>query len=577
MTTESPQIDRYTTVYRDTPESMGRVTTPLGDLSFANVFGGLPSMARQLGRRSASDSREGALPFFNQFLPHVFSTLFPGPAARAGGLLCKDWLLGRMRQAYPDEYLKALRAFGEGCGAEVEAIVEAQMVWDLWSLMGRSPITPVQNAVARSRRHSPLLGSISAVLPSEELGPLHLCWRDSAAIDRWDRKTSITFFHPDQGLNYCLISSVGFLTGPGAGMNAAGLSLTVEPGGSGDLSWSGTPLGPAIHEILSHAHTIEEAAAILRQQPSMTPWRYILTEGDTGRAAKISANGQNAQIDFMGSSPMIVSASDASVPGVGAERIARWHRCRRMAMEEIFIDWTGKGDDAAYDALFAMNEPVARQMVVPGHPLNGLSNIGAFLFEPAARRVWIAAGRAPTARRWFIPMTLNAADGQRGGGFDREVRPVKPAGDWETTSPGRSMENLRQGYQLSQANEPAERVLITLEYALALDATRPSLHILAGLMALRTGRARRAEGAFTKARDLIEDASHRAEVTLYLAWALDLQRRRKEARELYAQILSDPSAEADICRWARRARRRPFKIADTRNLTVDFVLATVFL
>lgn len=563
------------TVYRDAPGVMGRVTTPLGDLNFSNLYGAPASMARQLGRHSAADIREGALPFLTKFMPDVVEALVPRMMAGAGSWLLENWLYGRLRQALPGEYLKVLRAYGEGSGYEVDQVVVGQMLWDIWALLARAPLSRVQKVAARTRRHSPLLGSLSMVLPTEKAGPLHLRWFDNTSVDRWDRKTSVTFFHPDRGIPYVLVSSVGFLTGLPAGMNSAGLTLTIEPGGSGEVDLSGIPLGPAVHDILSQAHSIEEAAAILRQQPSMTPWRYVLSEGDTGRAAVYNSSQGGEKIDLFDRPPFGVTGADAQLPGGGIERIARWQRCRRQVVDEIIKAWSPRGNDKVFDALQTITGPENEQFVIPTHPLHSLSNVGAVVFEPAARRLWVAPGRAPVSRRWFVPMTLRSTDAKSGGGFDTRVRPIKPSGEWESQPGGRAMENLRHAYQLDLSGEDPERVLITLEYALALDSKRPAFHILAGLMALRSNRGKRAEGAFRKAINLLDDATHRAEVGVYLAWALDLQKRRKAARQLYSRLVTDPTVEPAVKEWARHGRRHRFRERHAQKLTIDFFLGAV--
>jgi thioredoxin-like negative regulator of GroEL len=74
-----------------------------------------------------------------------------------------------------------------------------------------------------------------------------------------------------------------------------------------------------------------------------------------------------------------------------------------------------------------------------------------------------------------------------------------------------------------------------------------------------------------RALELCNRAPRRAEIALYLAWSLDVQRRRAEARELYATIRTDAHADrrtrarAELGRWRRmtgaRAARLPVDTA----------------
>ncbi len=559
-------------VYRQGP-GMGRVTTPMGDLSFTNLFGSDTAMMRELGRCSASEFREGAYSFFRQFNADVVESMVPRPVARLGNWALENWLFERLKKAIPAPYLKMLRAYAEGSGYEVQRVVAGQLTWDIWALLAQASLDSVQRAAARARRHSPLLGSTSVILPGESCGPLHLRWLDNAAIDRWERKTSVAFFHPNRGIPYVFVSSVGFSTGLPAGMNAAGLSVSVEPADGGDIDWSGAPMAYACHEILRQAHTIEEAAAILGQRSPLTAWRYVICEGDTGRADVYVAGQSVEPWEGEKTPPFVVGCADGSPPGRSLARVERWLQSRRDCLDAVINQWSSKADDAVFKALQAMTQSTPDHAVAPGLPLSGLGNVGAVLFEPANRRLWVATGRAPVGMRWFVPLTFRAEDGRSGGGLDRRVRPIKPAGEWENTKPGRAMEHLRHAMELERDGENQERTLISLEHSLALDPKCPSFHILAGLMALRVGRGRRAQGAFEQALALLEDPIRRAEVGVYRAWALDIQRRRREARKAYRKLAKDASIERTVRRWARRGYRRRFRRRDTRKFYIDFFLA----
>ncbi len=561
-------------VYPEGPQALGRITTPLGDLSIANLFGAPATMMRELGRRSAAEVREGALPFLERFCTDAAGAAAPQALSGMGGWIVDHWLMDRMRAAIPESYLGMLRAFAEGSGYDMDQILAAQLAWDVWGLCAQSTSKNLRAVISRARRHSPLFGSASVVLPTEHSGPLHLRWLDNAAVDRWDRKGAVFFLHPDRGLPYALVSSVGFLTGLPAGMNAAGLTVSVEPGAGSSINWRGATLGWPTHQILSRAHTVEEAASIVRQHAPMVPWRYVICEGDTGRCAILEAGETVEAHQLRRRPPFAVAAGDALVADDRFNCVRHWHERRKKALNQLTKRWTAAGEDAVYRALEAMT---ASGPQGSGHPLSGWSNVSAVVFEPAQRRLWVGAGRAPVARRWFVPLCLRHADGRgTGGGLDSRVRPLSVAGVWEKSHAGRAVDHLRHAYQLDLAGEDDERILITVEHALALDSQRSAHHVLAGLLAIRVGRNRRAEGAFRRALELVEEPARRAELGVYLAWALDRQRRRREARKWYRKIAREPAVERRVRRWARRGRRHRFRRRQIRKMQVDYFLATVF-
>lgn len=557
-------------VYGGGANALGRVTTPLGDLRFTNLFGGPVAMARQLGRQSSTDISEGALPIFNEFISEVAGDLVPDPLFGAGKLAIGGWMSNRLRRAIPAEYLNMLRAYGEGGGIDAENLVVGQMAWDLWAVLMGAPLSKLNRAASRARNHSPLFGSATVVLPGPS-GPLHLRWLDNAAVDRWDRKASVAFFHPDRGIPYALVASVGLITGLPAGMNAAGLVITVEADVNSDIDWSGKVVGQVMHRVLSQAQTIEEAAALLRQYPTLVSWRYVLSEGDRGRTAVFYS--RQGELELRPDQAFFVSGCDASVMARAPAHLWRWHKARKQALSTVVGGWNNIDEDWVYRALQAMVDERGDDPGLTGHPLAMASNVGAVLFEPSARRLWVAAGRAPTARRWFVPMSLRSEQAA-GGGLDTTVRPLKPSPEWANTNAGRALGHLRQAYQRHRSGEEPERILILLEHALALDRKRPTYHILAGLMALRVHRARRAAGAFERALELIADDTWRTEVELYMAWALDLKRQRKAARTAYARVAKDPATDETVRKLARRGRRRKFREGDARNLEIDFFVGS---
>ncbi len=561
-------------VVGDSTASMGRVTTPQGQLQFTNLSGTPAAMAEQLGKRSRTIVEDGAMSFLNRFVDDVGRQMIPGALTKPGQWVLRRWVIDRVRDAVDDETRYRWEIFAKAAGCDPDAVITAQLLWDIWSYLGRSSVPGLAGATAASRHHSPLIGCCSAVLPTEQAGPLQLQWIDNAAVGRWDYRTTASFFHPHRGISYLLVASAGWLTGLGCGMNAAGLVVTVQPGGDGDIAAGGSVLGDRVGEILARAHTIEQVASLLRQRSMLTPWRFVVCEGETNRAAVIEAGGEVVVHQCRDDAPVTAGCWDAQMPGCDVARINRWHQGRRQGLQWLLQRWSGQGDDTVFEAIRAMLAAGDESDIeTPALPFASLSNTAAVVFEPASRRAWVGVGRAPVARRWFVPLSFRG--GSNAGGLDPRVRPLKPAVSWEQTAGGRALDQLHQAREQMLNDESPDRVLITLEHALAIDAANPSLHVLAGLMALRAQRARRAEGAFRKALELISSPGRRAEITLYQGWALDAERHREKARQLYRQVISSPDAEPAVRRWAKQAQRRRFAPEKMDQFDIDMFVATL--
>ena len=191
------------------------------------------------------------------------------------------------------------------------------------------------------------------------------------------------------------------------------------------------------------------------------------------------------------------------------------------------------------------------------------------------RSATVAAGRSPTCRGWYVPFDLEA-NGLRSGGPTFEETPFIPFPGWHESPNGKAFEFYRQASALQAENAASDdKLLVLVEHALALDADEPNLRVLAGLIALRLGRGRRAEGAFRRALEATERADRRAEVGLFLAWSLDLQRQRGAAKHLYRTVFADPASDDIVRSRARYNKLFRFNKAQAAGLNIDFTYGGV--
>jgi hypothetical protein len=196
------------------------------------------------------------------------------------------------------------------------------------------------------------------------------------------------------------------------------------------------------------------------------------------------------------------------------------------------------------------------------------------VFEPKNRRVWVAAGESPASRNWYIPFSLQAVDAHTGGP-DPDALPFIVNRGWHHSAHGQAFELYRKACVRYWEGESDGRLLILIEHALALFPHEPNLHVLAGLLALRIGRAKRAEGAFRRALEQLTNRARRAEIGLFLAWALDLQGQRGAAKYLYKRILRDNAGDASTRSRAKQGRWIKFTTSQAAALPLDFVYAGV--
>ncbi|WP_230467736.1 carcinine hydrolase/isopenicillin-N N-acyltransferase family protein [Lujinxingia vulgaris] len=557
--------------YPERAGGLGRVTTPVGDVHVANVSGPLTSAGRDLGRRLATELREGAHRAFDDYVQRISAESGSRVIAAAGRVVGGAVLPRLLRQRLPAEHLQILTAFAEGAGLDVEEALATQQIWDQWAWARAGNVAGLVEGRLKARSHSPLLASSAVVVPTDTCGVLHAFSFENAAVERWDRAARVVVMHPDHGFSYALVSSLGFLTGLPAGMNAAGLTLSTHPGPAALGDRAGVPLGPAALQVLNEARTIEEAVAILRQHPPMTSWTYVLSEGASGRRAKVEVSPLRVGVEVEEGRGLFVRGGPSTAELQRSPALAREEARRDAHLGSLIATWRS---DRPLPLMELARGLGGDSEAAPGSDAIRIAEVMSVIFEPAAGRLWVAAGRAPTALRWFVPLRLRGAHGEARAELDTRVEPVQAWPTWQESARGRAADYYRNAYRLYLEGEDPQRLLITLEYAVALEPTSARYHVLAGLVALSALRGRRAEGAFRRALDAIDEAGRRAEVGLYLGWALDLQGRRKAARELYARVSDDAQAHGVTRRAAAAARRRRFSNREAQRLHIDFVLAS---
>ncbi len=563
-------------------DEAGRVVTPAGELRFVNLRGDQVMMAGQHGHKLAQAVRAGVVPCFDAYL---YKLLQRSPAWRLARTL--SWGAYRvaakqMRARYPSWMRESARELAARSGVSEAQVLNAYLMPEtfLW-LVGTYHKT-LGTARDPGLGMAPTAGCTSVITRTSS-GVMHGRNLDYFGIDRWEPQAAVIFHHPDQGLRYVSATTAGLLGAGVTAMNAAGLTLAVHQHFIDRFDLGGVPIGVAADEVMRQAHTIEEAIAILRRHPPICGWAYLMTEGDTGRAAILElAPGREA-----------LSWLDADAPGMGYANTYTSAMMRDVAVD--YYPHYRRSSHARHKrahaaamarpqtplevatALADCTDPDTDQARLIGHTVMATNTISSVVFEPAQRRIWVAAGVSPTSRGWFVPFALSTPDRPHEGGPDLGVAPFCVAPDWPQTRQGRAFSLYRQAHKRYLDVEGDDALLITLEHALALAPEESTLHMMTGLFALRAGRSARAEGALRRALELEPHAPRRAEIALLLAMAIDVQGRRLEARHLYKRLSADADADPQVRALANARRRARASQQHVKHLAAEFTYGGVTL
>ncbi len=583
----SDPTDPPCVVHPERANRPGRVTTPHGDLRFLNVRGSMADMGAQLGSRMSESIHAGPVPFFSTYLETVLRK--NSPLARLSNMLrwaTHRWVTGRLEESLPREFYEAAAALARAADLNVETLFKAYLMPEtfLWVIGQYHKLLGTDRAPGLGS--PPSFGCTSAVVRPPLAGTtLHGRNFDYFGVEHWDKHASVVFYHPDDGLDYVAVSSAGILGGGVTAMNAAGLTLVVHQHFVDEFDLDGVPIGCAGDAAMRHAHTLEEAVAILRDHPPVAGWTYVMTEGDTGRAAiyEVAPDHENFHIipssqDRFGYSNLYWGSDLEDLEVDYYPQYRRANHARQTRVNECLSELADSGEDLGAKhiagTLGDFVDPDSDRRRLFGPTLANVNTVASVVFEPEHRRVWVAAGSSPTCRNWFIPFELNA-DGSHTGGPDLTQTPFIVDRGWHQSAHGQAFELYRKAAHRFWAGESDSRLLILIEHALALFPREPNMHVLAGLLALRIGRAKRAEGAFRRALEQVTNPARRAEIGLFLAWALDLQKQRGAAKYLYKRILRDEACDGPTRSRAKQGRWLRFTEKAAAKLPLDFVYAGV--
>lgn len=571
-------------VTAETSDRAGLVATPYGDLRFLNVAGTTEEMAVQLGLRTRDEVKLGPVPSFAGHLERTFAN---SPVRRVAGLLdsaTHGFVGRRLRGNFPADVQRAIAAYARVTEVDEDDVWRAYLMPELflWVVGTYHKILGTRRAAGLGA--APMFGCTSAItLPPRSDRTLHARNFDYFGLDTWDRFPTVVFFHPDQGLDYVSIAAAGVLGAGATCMNAAGLTLVIHQHFPDEFDLDGVPVGVATDRVMREARTIEEAVRILREHPPVSGWTYVMTEGDTGRAAVFEVAPGKEHLAWAAEGEGGLGYANVywgkNLVDTEVDYYPEYRRCnyaRQDRVRQCLVELT----DAAAPVDLArvlgdFTDPATGRERLLGPTIVNVLTVASVVFDPAHRRVWVAAGRSPTCRGWYIPFDLEARGPRRGGPtFDES--PFIPFPGWHETANGKAFEFYRQASALQQQDGARDdKLLVLVEHALALAPDEPYLRVLAGLVALRLGRGRRAEGAFRRALEAIEGPDRRAEVGLFLAWSLDVQGQRGAAKHLYKTVLADRHADEIVRSRARYNRIFRFTHAQASGLNIDFTYGGV--
>jgi hypothetical protein len=255
-------------------------------------------------------------------------------------------IAARQRKYVPDSYFEEMRGIADGTGMDVQDIVAANFIPELFHCSGFA----LSGSATRNGEvyHGRVL--------------------DYGCDWRLQEHAVLVVARPVDRIPFVNVTYAGFV-GSVTGMNAERISIG-EMGGGGLGHWDGMPMAFLVRKALEEATDLDAAVAIFRNNPRTCEYYYVVTDGETGRAVGLEASWTVFQSIAMGEGPprLPQAVKDAVVLSAGD----RYNELVRRVKE-------GHGQFEAESARRLMDRPVAMK-----------SNLHNVLFETSTTRFWVA-------------------------------------------------------------------------------------------------------------------------------------------------------------------------------------------
>lgn len=299
--------------------------------------------------------------------------------------------------------------------------------------------------------------------------------------DKFAEDKVIAFYRPEKGYNFMIVTWAGF-TGCASGMNAEGLTVTINADKSKIPTGSATPVSLVAREILQYAKNIDEAYAIAQKHTMFVSESFLIGSANDNRAALIEKTPDSLELydpkknfitctnHFQGTdfknTPENIKQRDETASGYRFDRLSELLKEKGpntiQNTVDILRDRFGlHGADIGVGNEKAINQFIAHHSVV---------------FEPKKKLVWVST--APWQMGEYVCYNLDSIFSMHGLQTDHEVydssRMIAPD-PFMQTSAFRNFVTYRSLKAAAQAGEQVDPKEIT-----ALDPQFYHAYVVAG-------------------------------------------------------------------------------------------------
>ncbi|RJP72597.1 MAG: hypothetical protein C4532_05890 [Candidatus Abyssobacteria bacterium SURF_17] len=573
---------RSTSVVQDEKgrKAFGRATLERrGGLNVLKLFGSHYEMGYQHGALLRDEIQRGAVPFYGRPTENLAPFKHMNKVMRV--LLAKyfDWKIYRpLLKCSPRQYLAEVKGLADGSGLSFADVFRGNMLSDL-----NMNLIKVLEKKALKQGGTDGCTSFAAFGNATVDGSLIMGRNtDYTGGGLWDRYQTVVFYEPEDGHKFVSVSSAGLIKCNSC-MNEKGICLGAHFLFLDDTKADGVSFTFLEMEIMKKAGSVEDAIAVVSQNPRAGAFAFLIVDGKANEAAVIEASANHVGVrrpedgviweTNMATTEPILSADVLLRNGIGKNPIARFERMRMLIHEnkgkitpELAAQFMGDHMDMCSDSL----RPA-------GGIISQVSNLTSVVFRPSNFDFWVADGLSPVCNNAYRGFNLmeELADGY-GTAKPTMLEPNEYVKTPDYTA-------LRKYYEamVSFTVPPTDEnaALAHLEEAIALRPQEALYRRLTARMLLRRARAADAAEHLRRALECVQSPSERAQAHLLLGFANDLLGRRNDAVQCYQDALNVPSSGKNgvlsavnpfVLADAKRFAQAAFSSDDAKKIEVSF-------
>jgi len=550
-----------------------------GGLNVLKLLGSHYEMGYQHGTLLRDEIRRGAVPFFAR--PVTSFAPFKHMNALMRYITAKyfDWKIFRpLLKSSPGEYLAELKGIAEGSGLAFADVFRGNLLSEL-----NMNLIKVLEKKALGNEAKGGCTSFAAFGSATADGSLIMGRNtDYLGGGLWDRNQTVVFYEPEDGFKFANVGSAGLIKCNSC-MNEKGLCLGAHFLFLNDTRPDGISFTFFELEIMKKAGAIDEAIAMIKNNPRAGAFAFLLADGKTNEAAVVEVSAGNvgvrrAENDVVWETNMATTDEIEPVDvfhrnGIGKNPFARFERMRMLIDENM-----GKVNPALAAQFMGDHMDVCSDSMRPaGGIISQLTNVTSAVFSPADFNFWVADGLSPVCNnpyKGFNLMEELSDNGSDGAPDDLAPNRYAETDDYKAL---RKYYEATVSFLIPPIDEAA--AFEKLEQAIALKPEEALYRRLAAKMLLRRGDTGPAMEHLTRALESVQGASELAQTQLLLGFANDLLGNRSDATRCYGEALKvAESAEDGILSCVNRFvvadaetySRVPFTTKDLKKIEISF-------